>query len=114
MKIELLAKVREITASGLPFMEGREKAELVEGALYLITNYGYLVSETGNEYVVLGDEDNFYYGGQVVTDAFKKLEKALTEEELKEVIEEGIEIKVSKKISKTKRKYTTCEFFPKE
>ena len=114
IRLDLLKKVKEITASGLPFMEGKEKSSLVEGALYKITNVGYLVAEDNKEFVVIADEDNFYFGGSVVTDAFKKLEAALTEEEFQEILQEGIEIKISKKMSKAKRGYTAVEFFPGE
>ena len=41
-KIELLKKVKEITASGLPFMEGKDKVRLTDGMLYVVKNYGYL------------------------------------------------------------------------
>jgi hypothetical protein len=112
IRTDLLKKVKDITASGLPFMEGKEKSALVEGALYKITNVGYLISDENKEFVVLADEDNFYFGGSVVTDAFKKLEATVTEDELAELLSEGIEIKISKKMSKAKRSYTTVEFFP--
>jgi hypothetical protein len=65
IRTDLLKKVKDITASGLPFMEGKEKSALVEGALYKITNVGYLISDENKEFVVLADEDNFYFGGSV-------------------------------------------------
>lgn len=120
LRIDLLNKVKEITSSGLPFMEGKEKSEMVENKLYVIKHFGYLEGadeKTGElkEFVVLADESNFYFGGSVVTDSFKKLEKALDEKEINEILESGLEMKISKKTSKAnRRKYTSCEFFPDE
>lgn len=107
----LKSKVKEITASGLPFMEGKEKIELEDGMLFVVKNYGYLESEDG-DFVVIADETSFAFGGSVVTDAFKKLDAAIDGTEIEELLKDGIEIEISKKTSKNKRSYTTCEFFP--
>lgn len=110
---ELIKKAQEITASGLPFMEGKDKVELEDGGLYIVKNYGYLESEDG-DFVVLSDETTFAFGGSVITDNFKKLDASLDGTEIEELLKEGIEIAIKKKISKGKRSYTVCEFFPKE
>ena len=110
-KIELLKKVKEITASGLPFMEGKDKVELTDGMLYVVKNYGYLESE-GGDFVVVADDTTFAFGGSVITDAFKKLDEQLDGTEIEELLKDGIEIGISKRKSKNKRDYTTCEFFP--
>lgn len=112
-KMDLIKKAQEITASGLPFMEGKEKVELEDGALYVVKNYGYLESEDG-EFVVIADDTTFAFGGSVITDNFKKLDSSLDGTEIAELLKEGIEIGIKKKISKGKRSYTVCEFFPKE
>lgn len=112
-KLELIKKAQEITASGLPFMEGKEKVELEDGGLYVVKNYGYLESEDG-EFVVIADDTTFAFGGSVITDNFKKLDASLDGTEIAELLQEGIEIGIKKKISKGKRIYTVCEFFPKE
>ena len=107
----LKSKVKEITASGLPFMEGKIKIELEDGMLFTVKNYGYLESEDG-DFVVIADDTSFAFGGSVVTDAFKKLDVAIDGTEIEELLKDGIEIEISKKTSKNKRAYTTCEFFP--
>jgi hypothetical protein len=112
-KLDLIKKAQEITASGLPFMEGKQKVELEDGSLYVVKNYGYLESEDGN-FVVVADDTTFAFGGSVVTDAFKKLDASLDGSEIEELLKDGIEIGIKKKKSKNKRDYTTCEFFPKE
>lgn len=108
---ELIAKAKEITASGLPFMDGKEKIELTDGSLYIVKNYGYLESEDG-EFVVLADDTTFAFGGSVVTDSFKKLDAQMLGNDIEELLKEGIEIEITKKQSKNKRGYTVCEFFP--
>jgi hypothetical protein len=112
-KLDLIKKAQEITASGLPFMDGKEKVELEDGSLYLVKNYGYLESEDG-EFVVVADDTTFAFGGSVVTDSFKKLDASLDGTEIAELLKDGIEIGITKKKSKNKREYTTCEFFPQE
>ena len=112
-KLELIKKAQEITASGLPFMEGKEKVELEDGSLYVVKNYGYLESEDG-EFVVLADDTTFAFGGSVITDTFKKLDATLDGTEIAELLADGIEIGIKKKKSKNKRDYTTCELFPQE
>jgi hypothetical protein len=108
---ELIAKAKEITASGLPLMEGKAKVDFVDGEIYTVKEYGYLEGDNG-DFVVVADKDTFAYGGSVVTEAFKGLDEKLTEDEIHELLSEGIPMKISKKKSKNGRKYTTCEFFP--
>jgi hypothetical protein len=110
-KLDLIKKTKEITASGLPFMEGKEKTELDEGLLYVVKEYGYLESEDG-EFVVVADDTTFAFGGSVITENFKKLDEQLTESERTELLKDGIEMLIKKKKSKNKRDYTFCEFFP--
>jgi hypothetical protein len=115
--LDLIKLAREITASGLPFMEGKEKGELKEGETYKVKEYGYLESSENGEtkqFVVIADDKHFYFGGSIVTDNFKKLDGALNDGEIKELLTEGIEIKVAKRKSKGGRTYTTCEFFPND
>lgn len=109
---KLKAKANEITASGLPFMEGKEKIELMDGSLYVVKQYGYLESTDG-DFVVVADDTTFAFGGSVITENFKKLDEQFTSEEITELLKEGIEMEITKKKSKTnKRDYTVCEFFP--
>jgi hypothetical protein len=113
---ELISKVKEITASGLPFMEGKDKTDLADGEIYNVVEYGYLQGQDDNgnekEYVVISDGKTFAYGGAVVTEAFRQLDENLKGDEIEELLNEGIPMMIRKKKSQKGRKYTTCEFFP--
>jgi hypothetical protein len=109
--VSLIQKAKEITASGLPLMEGKTKTDFSDGEVFTVKEYGYLEGENG-DFVVVADEKTFTYGGSVVTEAFKGLDEKLTGDEIEELLQEGIPMKISKKKSKNGRKYTTCEFFP--
>lgn len=108
---DLIQQAKEVTASGLPFMEGKEKIELKDGSTFKVKNYGYLNSEDG-DFVVIADDNYFAFGGSVVTDSFKKLDDSMSGDSIAQLLDHGIEIKIIKKKSKNKREYTTCEFFP--
>lgn len=122
--IELLIKqAQEITASGLPFMTGKDKLEVegaVLGATLTVDEFGYMEGtneDTGakEEYVVISLKEypnHFIYGSSVVTQAFKTLETKFDEVNLQQLIEFGLTFRLTKQISKNKRKYTKIEFFP--
>ena len=113
----LIKKVQLITESGLPFMEGKEKitVDTVIGQTLTVADYGFLNGEEG-EYVVVSLKEypnNFIYGSSVVTQAFKNLDEQLTEDEISQVLNEGLTFKLSTLVSKNKRKYTKITFYPK-
>lgn len=118
MNIDLLKVLaKEITASGLPFMEGKEAIEdkgVILNNTLTVDDYGFLEGEDG-EYVVIAIKEypqNFIFGGSIVTEAFKKLESKVSEEGIKELIDYGLTFKLEESISKNKRKYTKITFFP--
>lgn len=111
----LIVKAKEVTSHGLPFMQGKEKEEINMGMIYNINEYGFLQGETGDDFVVFTTKeytDKFFYGGSVVTQKIKDLEANLNANEIAQLLEHGIEIIFVQKVSKNKKKYTTCEFFP--
>lgn len=98
----------------LPFMEGREKGDLKNliGKTVTIREYGFMTDENQEEYVCfICDEDkkNFYFGGAVLTENMKDLD---SEGYGEEIFNEGLPTLFGKKMSKSKREYTTIEFFP--
>lgn len=114
---ELINQAKEVTASGLPFMDGREALK-VEGKILnnvlTVDDYGYLEGDDG-EYVVIALKEypqHFIYGGSVVTDAFKKLESKIGVDNMGLLIEHGLTFKLTELVSKNKRKYTRISFFP--
>ena len=114
---ELIKQAQEVTKSGLPFMDGREKLEItgeVLNNILTVDDYGYLDGDDGN-YVVISLKEypkHFIYGGSVVTDAFKKLEEKIGAENMAQLIQYGLTFRLSELISKNKRKYIRISFFP--
>ena len=114
---ELIKQAQEITKSGLPFMDGREKLEVngdVLGRILTVDDFGYLDGDDGN-YVVIAPKEypkHFIYGGSVVTDAFKKLEEKIGAENMAQLIQYGLTFRLSELVSKNKRKYISITFFP--
>lgn len=110
---DIISQVKEITASGLPFMDGKEKVALEDGDLYTVKNYGYLTSADG-DFVVVADDTTYAFGGSIVTEAFTKLDAKIDGTQIAELLKDGIPMKISKRKSESsKRNYTVCEFFPK-
>ena len=114
----LIQQAKKITNSGLPFMEGREKGDMEEliGNTITIIDYGYMLDE-GKTYVAFitkENDANFYFGGSVLTDSLKKLDEILTDNEIAELLKNGITTSFEKRKSKNKREYTKCTFFPKQ
>ena len=114
---ELIKQAQEVTMSGLPFMDGKEKLEVtgeVLNSTLTVDDYGYLEGDDG-EYVVISLKEypkHFIYGGSVVTDAFKKLESKVGAESMVQLIQYGLTFRLSELISKNKRKYIRISFFP--
>jgi hypothetical protein len=101
----------------LPFMENKEKGEMerIINTPVTINEYGFLHdTEEGKEkdyvcFTVKEDPQNFYFGGQVLTDNLRQLEEEGYHEE---IVANGLPVLFEKKKSKIKREYTTVEFFP--
>lgn len=115
---EIMSIAKEVTVSGLPFMEGREKGEtdMIINKTLTITDFGFMKDDK-EEYAVFickEDNDNFYFGGGVTTDCLKKLDNALTDDEMGQLLSEGLPVHFESKKSKNKREYTKCTFFPAE
>lgn len=121
---DLIKQAKEITTSGLPLMEGKEKLEVDTLLNHKLTvdEYGYMEGineESGakEDYVVIALKEypqHFIYGSSVVTQAFKRLDEQIKGKEKEELLEYGLTFKLSKLVSKNKRKYTKIEFFPTE
>lgn len=116
IRTELFKKVQSVTNKGLEIMEGRDTGDINEilDENVVVDNYQFGKSTDG-EYVAFTIRDNdteFYFGGSVVTEAFKNLDAVLTEEEKIELMTSGLLVKFSKVKSENKRTYTKCVFFP--
>lgn len=111
---KIIKKVQSLNG-GLDFMEGKDKSDIVLGETYLINEFGFLNGDNG-EYAVFtvkGDDEHFYFGASILTDKLKTLETMLNEEEMAELLSNGLEVEFEeRKSEKSKRKYIACEFFP--
>ena len=76
--LEVLKKVKNSLEVTSPIMEGRSKGSLVLNVYMTIDNWDYLTDREKNEdYVVFTikeDSHNFYFGGSIITDKFKKID----------------------------------------
>ena len=94
---------------GIPFMEGREKANLkdvLDRKLH-IDDFGFIKGEEG-EYAVISfaeDKDYFYFANAIVTDALKKIKEDGKSEELKDVA-----VVFTLRMSNKNREYVAIEF----
>ena len=119
MKKNLLkARIKQITEMGLPLMDGKEQlnTEKILGQEVTVDDYGYLNGDNG-EYVVitLKEYPNFFiYGASVVTQGFKELDSALTDDERIEILQEGLTFMLTEKKSKNGYKYHKMTFFPND
>lgn len=104
----------KLLANTLPLMENREKGniDVLTGKPVTIRDYGFMKDEHDKEYVAFIVDENekeFFFGGQVLTDNIKELDA----ENYKPTIQsEGLPVLLGKKMSKSKREYTTVQFYP--
>ena len=117
MKKSLKDRAQEF-GNSLPFMSGREKADmtrLLDGT-FTIRDYGFLTAEdkktkVTKEYVCfVVDEDpqNFYFGGFVIT---KNMQELDAEGYHDEILKDGLPAHFSKKKG-ADNEYTAVKFYP--
>lgn len=109
----LKSKLLSLNTS-LPFMEGRNKGDLKEilNTEIKVNAYGFLKDENG-DYVVFtieGNDNVFFFGGQVITHKFKAIEELFNSIEIEQLLTEGISIILKERKSKNGRTYTELEF----
>lgn len=107
----------KLLENNLPFMEGREKGDMntLVGEVVTIIEYGFLDDGKNNkEYVCFVTAENpteFFFGGQVLTDAMQSFENDGYHEV---IVADGLPVLIGKKTSANKRDYITAKFFPEE
>lgn len=111
MKNNLLARLKEVMSNNLPFMDGREKSDQILNETITIVDYGFLTGDDGEfiAYITKEHSNVFFFGGSVLTEKFKELEGVFTESEMKELMEMGVQIKLTEKKSKNNRRYVSVE-----
>ena len=113
MKKSLKDRAKEFSVN-LPFMEGREKADVKEliGTINTIDEYGFLSGDDGDYAVFTVKEraGKFYFAGMVLTDQLQQLEAEGYHEEINA---EGLPVLLTeKKAKKGNRTYVNVEFYP--
>lgn len=112
MKKSLKDRAKEFSVQ-LPFMEGRDKADVKEltGQVSTIADYGFLKGDDGDYVVFIVKEraKSFYFGGTVLTDQLQQLEAEGYHEE---IVSEGLPMLLTEKKSKNNRSYLNVEFYP--
>ena len=111
--MSILEKVKKQMEKQTNVMEGRTKGEIKELTAYLIKDFTILKDKnTNSEYsafIVEGNDEEFFFGGAVVTDKLKRITDLLTDSELEELKKEGIPVMFVTKKSKNKRNYMDME-----
>ena len=111
--MSILEKVKKQMEKQANVMEGRTKGEIKELTAYLIKDFTILKDKnTGADYsafIVEGNDEEFFFGGAVVTDKLLRIKEMLTDEELDELKKEGIPVMFIGKKSKNKRNYIDME-----
>ena len=112
MKKSLKDRAKEFSVQ-LPFMDGREKADVKEliGTVNTISDYGFLTGDNGDYVVFIVNERSkqFFFGGAVLTDQLQQLEAEGYHEE---IVMEGLPMLLTEKKSKNNRTYMNVEFYP--
>ena len=111
--MSILEKVKKQMEKQANVMEGRTKGEIKELTAYLIKDFTILKDKnTDSDYsafIVEGNDEEFFFGGAVVTDKLKRITDLLTDSELEELKKEGIPVMFVTKKSKNKRNYMDME-----
>ena len=107
--MNLREKVKSFKKEGIKFMEGRNKGDLSDlfDKVVTVRDYDFIQGDDGNYLVFIIDEDddNFYFGGSVLTNDFKQFDA----ENKKELQEVGLQIKLKNKKGK-KHNYTSVDY----
>lgn len=80
------AYFKNLTSQGVPFMDKRTKGDindLLDEDLHIV-DYGYIRSRKGDYAVIAFKEypDQFYFGGMVLTDILRRIDKDNMKEQL--------------------------------
>jgi hypothetical protein len=115
LKMSLKEKMMGLNSrEGIPFMKDRTKGDIREilNQNVTIKDFDFITGNDGEYVVFIIDEvkDSFFFGGSVLTSNLA----SLTEEEKKEVKEQGLPVNLYEAKSKNNRKYIGATFYPEE
>ena len=86
--MSILEKVKKQMEKQANVMEGRTKGEVKELTAYIIKDFTILKDKEDNQYcafIVDDNDEEFFFGGTVVTDKLIRIKEILTDEELSEL-----------------------------
>lgn len=108
----LRERVKEFSIN-LPLMENREKGDFsrLHGTNVTIDDYGFMTDGDKDyaAFTVKEDDKTFYFGGMVLTEQLHELDNDGYGDEIRK---NGLPVRFGEKKSKTKKNYTTVEFYP--
>ena len=111
--MSILEKVKKQMEKQVNVILGRTKGEIKELTAYLIKDFTILKDKNTNSdysaFIVEGNDEEFFFGGAVVTDKLKRISDLVTDIELEELKKEGIPVMFVNKKSKNKRTYIDME-----
>ena len=110
--MSVLNKVKKGLEKQANVMEGRTKGEIKQLTAYIIKDFTILKDKEGREYsafIVDDNDEEFFFGGAVVTDKLKRITEMLSDDELAELKNEGLPVMFIEKKSKNKRTYIDIE-----
>lgn len=110
--MSIVNKIKKQMEKSSNVMEGRIKGEVKELTAYVIKDFTILKDKEDKQYcafIVEGNEEEFFFGGAVVTDKLIRIKDMLTDEEMEELKKEGLPVMFVGKKSKNKRTYIDME-----
>lgn len=116
-KLSLKERVMQFKNEGVPFMQGRVKADIkdLKDKLVTLRDFSFIKNEHGEEYVVFivdEEEEKFYFGGLVMTSNLKDLKDEGFYEEIKT---EGLPLAIHERKNKRgNRSYLYPEYYPND
>lgn len=105
-------RFKKINSRGIHFMDNRTKGNIEKGKWFTLDEFDFITTSLGESLVFTVKEniEFYYFGTPTITSKFKEMQKEFTFEEFKQLKEEGIQILITIKTSKSNRKYTTIFF----
>lgn len=105
-------RFKRINSKRISFMDTREKATIELNKWFYLDEFDFIKTDLGESLVftIKGENRFYFFGAPTVTLKFKEMMKLFNEQEFNQLLEEGIEIKFSRRQSKNRRYYTNIEF----
>lgn len=107
-------KLKNKLKNKLEILDGKTKGDKrdILGKPVTISNYGFIKSKDGDyAFFTIKENENFYNASSLLTDYLKQIDENGGHED---VVNEGLPILLTEKISSSNRKYIDVEFYPSD